>query len=553
MSQVSSPPIDVTRPLSAASACADAASSHLDVSDGDNWHNGSCPSGSIDSSTSSTAAEVDGLANDDVQVGPRTTGSAVHASAWTIGGYAAGQAIRLANNIILSHLLAPHAFGLMSFVNVVIQGLQMCSDLGVGQCIIQDRDGDRPAFYNTAWTMQVVRGVGLWAIFCVIAQPLAWFYAEPQLSWLIVALGASGMLNGLMSTGVYTARRNLRVERLTIAEVSTQLLGAVVMCVAAFYWRSVWAIVIGTIVNMLANTIASHFVAPGITNRPAWDRESARRIVSFGVWIMAGMIMAFLAMQIDRLMLPKLLPFATLGVYNLALQLTMLSSGTLDKLTASVQYPLLAALYREKPAAMNERLLANRKFLLKIALVLILGVFALAPCFFRVVIGDEFAAGQWITQWICLATWISVLTKTVDRVLLAAGNTRALVVASMVKFVVTTGAGLAGFYYGSQLGTPEIAGMQGFCLGIAFGAFVGHLVLYPMLRRYGVRCEWQDIEYSMVFLGFAAGIVALGHYGSTLSVEFGDLIGVIVPLGLAAFVARDILKFLRQRRINAVV
>ena len=85
-------------------------------------------------------------------------------SAWVVFGHVASQGIRLAANLILTRLLFPEAFGLMALVNIFLQGLEMFTVLGIGPSIIQNRRGDDPAFLNTAWTIQVIRGFVLWIL-----------------------------------------------------------------------------------------------------------------------------------------------------------------------------------------------------------------------------------------------------------------------------------------------------------------------------------------------------------------------------------------------------
>ena len=54
---------------------------------------------------------------------------------WTFLGYGGSQLIRLISNLFLAWLLFPGAFGLMALINVLMQGLQMFSDIGLGPSI----------------------------------------------------------------------------------------------------------------------------------------------------------------------------------------------------------------------------------------------------------------------------------------------------------------------------------------------------------------------------------------------------------------------------------
>src|SRR6185295_9921643 len=117
-------------------------------------------------------------------------------SAWTFAGYAGNQLVRLASSLILTRLLFPESFGVMSIVWAVMYGLDMLSDVGLGPAIIRDKRGEEPDFLNTAWTVQAMRGGILWAGSCVLAYPAALFYAEPSLAQLLPFGGLTSFIAG---------------------------------------------------------------------------------------------------------------------------------------------------------------------------------------------------------------------------------------------------------------------------------------------------------------------------------------------------------------------
>ena len=82
----------------------------------------------------------------------------VRAGRWTIAPYAATQLMRLLTNIVLARLLAPELLGIMVIVNGVRTGVALLTDLGIAQSIVVNRNGDNPDFYNTAWTINLIRG-----------------------------------------------------------------------------------------------------------------------------------------------------------------------------------------------------------------------------------------------------------------------------------------------------------------------------------------------------------------------------------------------------------
>ena len=98
---------------------------------------------------------------------------ALRGTAITLGGTAGQQFMRLLSNLVLTRLLFPEAFGMMALIQTFTAGLQMFSDIGLRPSIIQNKRGEDPDFLNTAWTLQIIRGAGLWLFSCLLAWPLA--------------------------------------------------------------------------------------------------------------------------------------------------------------------------------------------------------------------------------------------------------------------------------------------------------------------------------------------------------------------------------------------
>ena len=188
---------------------------------------------------------------------------AVHGTAWTILGFGTTQACRLAGNLVLTRLLAPEAFGIMVLVEMVLAAIQMFSDFGIAAGVVRHRRGDDPQFFNTAWTLQVIRGTGLWLATCVAAIPISIIYEAPILMQLIPISGLSALIGGFTSTSIQTLRREVNLKPLVIWEISSQVFGLLCMIGLAWYLRSVWALVLGGCIRVAVAAATSQYLIPG--------------------------------------------------------------------------------------------------------------------------------------------------------------------------------------------------------------------------------------------------------------------------------------------------
>ena len=92
----------------------------------------------------------------------------IHGASWIMVGHISGQLLRLVSNLIMTRLLVPEMFGVMAIANVIMIGLAMMSDIGIRQHIIQSKHSDSENFLNTAWVVQIIRGIILWFIALII-------------------------------------------------------------------------------------------------------------------------------------------------------------------------------------------------------------------------------------------------------------------------------------------------------------------------------------------------------------------------------------------------
>jgi O-antigen/teichoic acid export membrane protein len=262
---------------------------------------------------------------------------------WVTGSYAAVQLIRLATNVALARLLAPELFGIMLIVSTLRTGIELLSDLGIGQNIVSNKSAEEPPFYNTAWTLQVVRGLVLGLICVCLSGYIADVFEKPVLSNIFPVASIFFLLAGLESTCRFLLQRRLSLELLGKFEVLTALIGLVVHVTLAWITPTIWALMIGGLISAAAFTVGTHFLIPGIRHSFTWNVSYVWEIVHFGKWVFLASILYFLALNIDRLYLAKFISLAALGVYGIARSFSDMVTQLIAKLGNMIVFPTIAA------------------------------------------------------------------------------------------------------------------------------------------------------------------------------------------------------------------
>lgn len=411
-------------------------------------------------------------------------------TAWTVVGYGASQFIRLCGNLILTRLLYPELFGLMALVTTFIIGLALLSDIGIGFSLVQNQRGTEPAFLNTAWTIQVARGITLWLVSFALAIPLAEFYGEPLLRTILPVAAFGLLIAGFNATSLQTLRRTLRLRTLTLLDLGSQVSGLVVMIVWSWFSPEVWGLLVGGLVTAVVRLIASHWVMQGPRNRFAWDPSAAFAIWTYGKWIFLTSAITFFGEQSDRLLLGRVAPLATLGVYGIALTLAEVPRQVTQAIASNVLFPAFSTLQDVPRALLREKITHNR---LRVLYLLAIGM-ALLVCFGDLLIRLMYDARYWQAAWmlplLALGLWPRLLCNTIEPALFAIARPQYTTGAQMARVAWTVVGVLAGF---------ALVGIPGAILAIALNDLVYYLVIQFGLWREGLSELRQDALGTLVF------------------------------------------------------
>lgn len=411
----------------------------------------------------------------------------------TLAGVGGGNILRLASNLILTRLLFPEAFGLMALVQVFITGLRMFSDTGIRTSIIQSPRGDEPAFLNTAWTLQIMRGVVLWLCACALALPAAALYEAPLLAQILPVVGLNMILSGFTTTNVITANRHLILGRVTAINLGSQALEIIITVVLAIILQSVWALVIGGLISTAITVIIQHRFVPGIHNRLHWDWEVFREIFSFGKFIFLSTAVTFMISQGDKAILGGYVSLAQLGIYNIGYFLGSLPQIIQGAVNGKVLFPL----YRLKPIAEGDR---NKAQIFKARRLVMAGSLCLTTvlaysgiALVEVMYDARYALAGPIVVAMSLALVPRLVLNPYGAALLASGDSKSYFVLNCATAILQTALMFAGVIW---------FGILGVLAAPALAQLLTHPLRVYYVRRLGFWDPWADL----LFVCVAGGI-----------------------------------------------
>jgi O-antigen/teichoic acid export membrane protein len=419
--------------------------------------------------------------------------------AWTAGTVGASSVVRFGLNVVLAHILVPEILGVMVVVNSVRLGIELLSDVGIEQNIIHHPDSLEPRFRDTAWTVQVLRGLLLSAVFLIGAPVFGAAYGIPTSIFLVAALGP--ILNSLHSTAIFALVKKLEVRRRSLFELLIEVLYVVLTIGMAWIWRSVWAPVLGVVLYAALRSALS-YTLPDARQHLRLDREVAMRIIHFGKWIAVTSLVMYAASNVDRLYLGTVVPLGLLGIYGIARTIAEVPTTLARRISYQVVFPSLAG-------ARNRGELDGRAHVARTRLAFVLatcgGIAAAATCgdlLIALVYDARYQQAGWMLTVLLLGAVFATLSNLNEALLLAGGRPAYSTYANLLR-LATLATGVVGGY--------ALAGMEGVVVAVALAEVCQYAYIAGGQLRIGQGFWKQDAAAVLLAAGLFVALVALRH------------------------------------------
>lgn len=241
-------------------------------------------------------------------------------------------------SIILARILAPEEFGLVAIGALSISLLQTLSEMGIKQALIVEGDVVNKSLLDSAWNIELMRGLLVSLLVFFSAQSVALFYEKPEAIDIIRCLGLIPLFRSVTSIRIIFLQKDLDFKKQFWYEISG-LFGPIFISIPlAFIFQNAWAIVIGTVTADLIKVLLSYYVAP-YKPKFYFKKSDFFKLFKFGKWIMAGSIISYFAMELDTYVAAKVFNTRLLGIYTLAFSVTNKPIIEIGKALNKVLFP----------------------------------------------------------------------------------------------------------------------------------------------------------------------------------------------------------------------
>jgi PST family polysaccharide transporter len=247
-------------------------------------------------------------------------GRASRALGWSFTSNALARFGTVAIGIALARLLGPHQFGTYAVAYVALMAVLSFNELGVSLAIVR-WPGEPSEITPTVTTLSIASSVLIY-IGCFLGAPAyATAMGAPNATTVIRVLALNVVIDGAVSTPAALLQRYFRQDKKMIADQVNCWLGAGVTIALAASGFGAMSLAIGRMTGCLVGGIPLVVYSPERL-RLGFDRARVRPLLRFGLPLAGSSLIVFAVLNVDQLVVGRLLGPTALGYYVLAFNLS---------------------------------------------------------------------------------------------------------------------------------------------------------------------------------------------------------------------------------------
>jgi O-antigen/teichoic acid export membrane protein len=411
---------------------------------------------------------------------------------WTAITRFSTQILNWVVTLIVIRLLTPADYGLLAIATGVVAVLTMLNEMGLESALVQRKEleADLPA---KVFGFVIGTNLFFFTFLMLMAPVAAGFYSDPLLTDIIRVLALNCLLWPFMVVprAMLVRRMDFRSQGIVMFAATTS--GSLMTLALALTGHGVWSLVWGNITETVIRLVGILIVAD-FWCRPKFTIRGMRKVVEFGATVTVTKAIWNLQMQVDSLIIGKVLGKEPTGIYSVAKDLAWLPMRKIANIVNPVAFAGFSRAH-SNGEDVNVYLVKASKLLAIVSFPVFFGLSSIAPELVAVVLGEH---------WLDTITPLAVLAPVVTLQMLGtalgpalAGTGRPIVnlYQRLINLVVLIACLAVGLYWG----------IVGVSIGVAISYCIGFFIQVAMSCR-ALQLA-KRTYFSSIFTPFMAAVI----------------------------------------------
>jgi len=419
---------------------------------------------------------------------------------WLVGSSFIGRTISLCTTVVLARILSPAVFGLYSLAFIAIDALSLFKSMGFDSALIQRKDNVGKAA-NTAFFVIPFFGIVLYLILSISAPMIGRFLNNQEVIGVIRALGIIFIISCFGKVPAALLEKNMQFKKVSVIEISTGFIYALTAIILAISGVGIWSLVYAYILKTIyQNTM--YFIVSRWRPKFEFDRKIALEMFNFGKFLFLGGAVWFLKMNLDNLLVGKLLGVTALGLYAIAFNVANFGA---DYFGARV-YRVIFPAYSKMQSDLGDLRKASLKVIKHISLIALpfgIAIFLLGKELLIFVYGQKWIGAVGVLRILAWAGIFNTLPAGLGGIFLACGKPK-------LGFWITSLQVIIFFIFITPM--AKLFGINGVGVVVSISSFIAFIITLIWSMKI------LSINLNQIYLSFKPSLIA------SLSMAFAIII-----------------------------
>jgi len=381
------------------------------------------------------------------------------------------QLIRL---VVLGRILEPEAFGLLAMMLVATGFMELMSQAGLGEAIVQHPVTPTRNELSSLYWLNIVLGVLLFLVLLLLTPLIAFCYSTPELNQLLPWLALALLISPWGVQFKALLQRELRFKSLATVEITSAIIGTSLAIILAYCGYGVWSLVWGQLAQTTSMALILVLIGCGQKMLPRifFSYSAVKPYISFGLHLLGSNSLNYFNFRVDQLVIGVLLGPQALGFYSMAFNLVLQPISRINPMLTGVAFPVLTKVRSDKER-LKRGYFRMLNLLSSVNSPLLIGIAVVAPTLVPVALGDKWLPIIPLIQVLAMYALIRSMGNAGGSLVLACGRANLAFYWNMILFALIP----ISIFLGAKLN-----GLQ----GVAWTLLVLQLILIFYWYRFAV-------------------------------------------------------------------
>ena len=416
---------------------------------------------------------------------------------WRLFERIGAQSVSFVVSIVLARILGPTVYGTIALVTVVMTVLQVFTDGGFGNALIQKKDSDDLDF-STVFFFNVVFSCLIYLFLFLCAPLISNFYSNKELTPIVRVLGINLLISSVKNIQQAYVTKNMIFKKFFFATLGGTIGAAIIGISFALLGFGVWALVLQGLFNVAVDTIILWIT---VKWRPK-KQFSFRRLsslFSYGWKLLVSSLVNTGFAELRQLIIGKKYSADDLAYYSKGRSFPQLIVSNVYSAVDSVSFSAMASLQDQKEQLRNvtRRVITVNAFVM---IPMLIGMAAIADTMINVLLGDDWAFSIPFVRIFCFSNLFYPINVSNRNVLRSLGRSDLL----LRNEIICDSVGLVTILLTMNISVLAIS------LGVLVSALFGVIINSWDSKRligYSFFLELKDISKTLLLALFMGSIV----------------------------------------------